>query len=405
MLTQRSTQKRSLDIRHLIIDPGETSLQANGLAIVARRLADEQMRAGYSVILFYLLNTPLEETNDITGVPIRCVLMTGTKMGGRFVRLDAHVIDALTAEATDNTIFHIHHGRDPLLISITSEFRRRGIPYAMTIHGRYSHIFDQDNHVVRVLPALYLRFIERWVLEAARFVHVVTPAEQEIVRRIAPRTVCELIFHAAYSSRSDGIPQESARKSPSSRFPSFGFCGRYVIEHKGLDLLLGGFAEYRRGGGKGTLELVGLGPAREQLAAMADSLAVGKYCQIGGPLFGEDKKRVLQTWDFFVTPSRYDVFPTASLEAARLGLPLIASKSTGFADHIVDSLSGFVIEELSPHAVAKALFLAERISADEWARMSRAAFNMAVSMGDWSAIAARLVDLYQRPGASKAPSV
>ncbi|MGO8846970.1 MAG: glycosyltransferase family 4 protein [Methylocella sp.] len=404
-MRQRSAQEGSLNIRHLVIDPGDTPLQANGLAIVARRLADEQMRAGHSVTLFYLLKTPLQETNGITDVPMHCLLMTGTKVGGRFVRLDAHVIDALMAEATDNTLFHIHHGRDPLLISITSEFRRRRIPYAMTIHGRYSHIFDQDNHVVRVLPALYLRFIERRVLEAACLVQAVTPAEQEIVRRIAPRAVCELIFNAAYSSRIDGIPQAPTRTSPSSRFPLFGFCGRYAIEHKGLDLLLGGFAEYRRAGGKGTLELVGPGLAREQLAALADSLSVGGCCQIGGPLFGENKKRALQTWDFFVLPSRFDVFPTAGLEAAILGLPLIASKSTGFADRIADAFSGFVIEDLSPHAVARALFLAERVRADEWAQMSRAAFNMAVTMGDWTAIAARLVNLYRRPRAIKTLSV
>jgi len=404
-LPQRSTQKGPLDIRHLIIDDGKHQLQANGLAIVARRVAEEQMRAGYSVTLFYLLKVPREETSDITDLSMHYLLMTGTKVGGRFVRLDTHIIKALTAEATGDTIFHIHHGRDPLLISITSEFRRRGIPYAMTIHGRYSHIFDHDNNVLRILPALYLRFIERRVLESACFVQAVTPAEREIVRRIAPRAVCELIFNVAYSKRIDGIPQAPTRTSPSSRFPLFGFCGRYAIEHKGLDLLLGGFAEYRRAGGKGTLELVGSGPAREQLAALAGSLSVGEHCQIGGPLFGDDKKRVLRTWDFFVLPSRFDVFPTAGLEAAILGLPLIASKSTGFAQLIVDSLSGFVIEDLSPHAVARALFLAERVRAGEWARMSRASFNMGVSIGDWTAIAARLVDLYRRPRASKALSV
>jgi glycosyltransferase involved in cell wall biosynthesis len=402
LLAQRATQEGSLDIRHLVIDPAEP-FQANGLTIVVRRLADEQMHAGHSVTLFYLLKTPLEETNDITDVPMHCLLMTGPKVGGRFVRLDANVIEALTEEATQNTIFHIHHCRDPLLVSLTTELRRRGIPYAMTIHGRYSHVFDQDNNVVRVLPALYLRFIERRVLESARFVQAITSAEQEIVRRIAPRAVCELIFNVGYSSRIDGLPQAPTRKSPSPRFPLFGFCGRYAVEHKGLDLLLGGFAEYRRAGGKGTLELVGTGPAR-QLAAMADSLSVGRYCQIGGPQFGKEKKRVLQTWDFFVLPSRFDVLPTAGLEAAILGLPLIASKLTGFADHIGNSHSGFVIEDLSPHAVAKALFLAERVSADEWARMSRAAFNMAVSNGDWTAIAARLVDLYRRPTAIEALS-
>ncbi len=389
--------KGSLDIRHLVIDPGDMPLRANGLAIVAQRIAAEQKRAGSKVGLFYLLRGSLEEPQDIADAPTRFTPMTGVKMAGRFIRLDKHVVDALTADATDGTIFHIHHGRDPLLLSIASEFRRRGIPYAMTIHGRYSHIFDQENKVVKPLPAIYLRLFERWVLESAHFVQAVTPAEREIIRRVAPRTSCELIFNAAYSSSIDGVPEPPTRMSPSPRFPLFGFCGRYAIEHKGLDLLLKGFAEYRRAGGKGALELVGPGPAREQLEALAKSLSIDEYCQVGGPLFGEEKKKVLRTWDFFVLPSRFDVFPTAGLEAAILGLPLIASKPTGFAEHIVEPPSGFLIAKLSPEAVAKALLLAERVKKDEWPAMSRAAFNMAVSIGDWTLIARRLVELYGRP--------
>src|SRR5262249_8297326 len=160
-------------------------------------------------------------------------------------------------------------------------------------------------------------------------------------------------------------------------------------EHKGLDLLLHGFAEYRRNGGNGKLEMVGLGSGRDELIAMSKSLTVSHCCQVGGPLFGEEKRRVMRTWDYFVMPSRFDVLPTAGLEAAILGVPLVVSKSTGLQDFIADSGCGLVIADLSPASVAEALFNAERVSSDEWSRMSEAAFQMAVSLGDWTAIAER----------------
>ncbi len=399
-MEQRSAASEPLDIRHLVIDPGDAPLKANGLAIVARRIAVEHKFAGHAVTLFFLLRQPLQQTEDFSDVPTRCLPLKGLKIGDRFVRLDKQVIDALLADASDRTIFHIHHGRDPMLLPLTAELKRRAVPFAMTIHGRYSHIFDESNEVLKPAPALYLRFFERRALESARFVQAVTPAERAIILRVAPSARCELIFNAAYSSRVDGPPAPPSRVAPSDRFPRFGFCGRYAIEHKGLDLLLKGFAEYRRSGGRGSLELVGPGPSREELESLAKSLSIEACCKIGGPLFGDEKTRRLQSWDYFVLPSRFDVFPTAGLEAALLGLPLIASRLTGFAELLESRRSGFVIDTLSPGAVAKALSLAEKVEPGDWTTMSRAAFEMVLSIGDWTLIADHLVKLYRRISAA-----
>ena len=355
------------------------------------------MHAGHSTTLFYLSRSPNEELSLLTSVP-SCVLpLSGTWFGTHMIRLNSAIVKALTAETTPSTIFHIHHGRDTVLESLTRQLRKRRIAYVMTIHGRYSHIFDLENRVKKPLPALYLLACERQVLQSALFVQAITPDEERIIRRIAPRAVCALLPNAAYSRRVNGVPQPLLHKIPSSQFPIFGFCGRYAIEHKGLDLLLQGFAEYRRDGGRGRLELIGAGSARDQLIAMAKSLQIANVCCVGGPHFGEDKKQILLGWDYFVVPSRYDVLPTASLEAALLGLPLIVSRMTGYTENISKFRSGFMIEELSPRAVANALLLAEKARAAEWSRISAAAFQMAVSIGDWTDIAARLATLYRQP--------
>lgn len=385
-----------LDIRHVIIGHCKGHpLQANGVYKVARQLAREQLGAGENAKLFYLRNGPPEPGDQPIDVPSQVLPLSGVKLRGHAVTLAPKVMAALLSGTTPNTIFHIHGGREPVLLHLTTVLRKHHVPYALTVHGRYSHIFDRQARTTRRVPALYLRLIERHVLQHARFVHAVCPQEREIIKAVAPGAQVQIIGNAAYSSRLDGAPASPRRTGPSAQFPRFGFCGRYEVEHKGLDLLVEGFAEYRKAGGKGTLELIGTGPARQALLALAERLQPDGSIIVRGPAFGAEKERALSTWDFFVMPSRFDVMPTAGLEAALFGLPLIVSLPTNLQDEVNRFGGGLPISALSPAAVARALFQAERLGAEEWALMSHAAFQMAASIGDWSAASDRLRDLYR----------
>jgi len=175
----------------------------------------------------------------------------------------------------------------------------------------------------------------------------------------------------------------------------FGFLGRYAIEHKGLDVLVSGFAAYRKAGRKGSLELVGTGPSRDTLAAMARDLGVGEYVTLDGPRFGSEKARTLASWDYFVMSSRYEGIPIGALEAGLSGLPLILSAGTGLREQVVRFKAGFGIEALTTEGMARAFERAGNASAHEWSAMSAAAYRLGLSVGDWSSTAAQLMRLYQ----------
>lgn len=407
--------ERPLDIRHLIIDGHDPHpWGANGLHNVAYRLAREQLAAGDRAEVVFL--RPPATTSRADGdVPVRILEPEGLRLRGRVVRLAPGVTGALLQAAGRDTIFHIHGGREPLLAGITQALRRLDIPYGMTVHGRYSHLFDREGRVIRRLPVLYLRAVERRILEGARFVQGITRLECALLRQLAPRARIVPIPNAAYSSRLEGLPPAVERGGPSPHFPTFGFCSRYAIVHKGIDLLLGGFALYRNAGGRGRLVLVGSGPERDAVAAMALAQGLGDAVEVHGPRFGEEKRRALADWDFFVLPSRYDVLPTASLEAALQGLPLIASVETGLDEGLLRHRAGFVVSELTAAAVADAMHRAAAVPPDAWRAMSRNVHAMALALGDWTAIAERLHGLYRtaRPphepsgrfGVSPSPSV
>ena len=387
----------SMEIRHLVFDMcASHDLKANGLYNVARRLVAEQLAAGESARIIFLREESREIPKETPDLPIEFLTLAGRKLLGRRISLGGDVLHAITAASSKPLFFHIHAAQQHILLPVIMRLRKLGIPYAMTIHGRYSHLGDGNPNLKRRLSNLYMQHIERRVLEGARFVQGVSLAECALIRRLAPRARVEFVPNAAYSSRFEGTPPAPERASPSQHFPVFGYLGRYDIEHKGLDLLVAGFAEYRAAGGKGQLELVGTGPARAKIAAQARELGYSEFVSPHGPRFGGEKARTLATWDYFVMPSRFEGVPIGALEAGLAGLPLIVSAGTGLREEVIKFEAGVGICALTAEAVAQALLQAEHRSADEWARMSSAAYRMALSNGDWTTIAAKLACLYRR---------
>ncbi|WP_282189937.1 glycosyltransferase family 4 protein [Azospirillum argentinense] len=171
---------------------------------------------------------------------------------------------------------------------------------------------------------------------------------------------------------------------------TFGYCARYEIDHKGVDLLIDGFAAYRRTGGHGVLELAGSGPARAELERRAQAHGLGTDIRIHGPVFGPEKAAMMAGWHYFALTSRYDVMPTGCLEAALSGLPLIVTRETGLVPYVDGHRAGFGIPDLTPGAVADALAQAERAGPGIWRDMAANAHRMVVAIGDWGRIAARL---------------
>ncbi len=159
-------------------------------------------------------------------------------------------------------------------------------------------------------------------------------------------------------------------------------------------MLVQGFGIYRREGGKGRLTLIGTGPGRQRLADMVEAEGVGAAAQVHGPRFGDEKMAALREFDFFVQSSRFDGLPIACLEAALTGLPLIVSIETGLAPPVAQFGAGLPLSALTATAVAKAMKRAETLTMQDWRRMADGAYRMALSIGDWTAVARRLRTLY-----------
>jgi len=382
-----------LDLRHLVIDlaPGHPT-QANGVHNVARALIREQRATGDAARLMMIATTaPPGPEPD---VPTQLVLARGLRLAGRLVWLEAGARAALFEGIVPATVFHLHASRDPLLPGLALALRRRGLPYAVTVHGRYSHAYDESGRPLKRSTVSYLEWLERPVLEAARFVQALSPEEARVIAQVAPRARIELVGNGAYSSALGAVPPPITPRGPSSEFPHFGYCGRYAIAHKGLDLLLEGFARYRRAGGRGRLTTIGSGTERETLQRMAEALGLTDAVTIHGPMFGAERDAALRGCDFFIMTSRFEGVPLAALEAAMLGLPLVVSGGTGLRAPVEARGAGVPIMTPTADGVAEGLHRAAALTPAAWLVAAEAAHAMALDLGDWSRIAAKLRGFY-----------
>lgn len=132
------------------------------------------------------------------------------------------------------------------------------------------------------------------------------------------------------------------------------FVGR-LHRQKGLDTLLQAFQKLRgqHPGEAIRLQLIGDGPLREELVALAEQLGIRPHVEFHGR--SDEVLAQLQQADIFVLPSRAEGLSNALLEAMSCGLPLIASDVPGNIDVVEHRKNGLLFEVDEPGALAEQL--------------------------------------------------
>lgn len=116
--------------------------------------------------------------------------------------------------------------------------------------------------------------------------------------------------------------------------------GRLRVE-KGYDVLLRAFARIAPEFADWTLTIVGEGPERESLSALAAELELQHSLTLQG--WTAEPDQVLAQAALFVSSSRYEGFPNALLEAMGAGLPVVSTACTGSAEIVTDGINGVLV--------------------------------------------------------------
>jgi glycosyltransferase involved in cell wall biosynthesis len=257
--------------------------------------------------------------------------------------LAAEVDDAVQAvilarAALDAGVTHLHAHFASMATTIARlASLLSGIPYSFTAHAK--DLFHEEVDPVDIARKL----------RDAHHTVTVSDFNVEYLTRMHPAEVQSL--HRIHNGLElDRFPFRSSAR-PATRGTEQPFrivaVGR-LVEKKGFALLLDAAARLHEAGLAVSVDIVGDGALREDLAARIDRLGLRGRVRLLGSLPQNDVSAVLAGADVFVAPcvvgadGNADGLPTVILEAMALGVPCVATDVTGIPEVVRDGDTGLL---------------------------------------------------------------
>jgi glycosyltransferase involved in cell wall biosynthesis len=137
--------------------------------------------------------------------------------------------------------------------------------------------------------------------------------------------------------------------------------GRYILsvsaykEQKALDLLIRAMKSVAARNPEVKLILVGEGPLRGDLEALAEKLGLADCIEFHGRKNHMEVIQFLRGCEAFVLPSRFETFGIAIVEAMACGRPVVAAKAGGMPEIVRNGVTGILVNMEDPSSLADAL--------------------------------------------------
>jgi colanic acid/amylovoran biosynthesis glycosyltransferase len=200
-------------------------------------------------------------------------------------------------------------------------------------------------------------------------------------------------------------PPASPRRAPADGAWHLVQACRFVGK-KGLATTLRAFARIAPDFPAATLTLVGHGPERDRLRALAGELGIAGRVGFPGFLPPAGVRDVFHRSHLFLHPSESTAdgnregVPNSLLEAMATGLPVAATRHGGIPEAVDDGVSGWLVPERDPDALAAAI----RRALPRFDTMGAAARAAVIERFDPETQARRLEEIYDEAVARSSQS-
>jgi phosphatidylinositol alpha-mannosyltransferase len=347
--------------------PGGVNSQIRGQARALRQL-------GHAVDVFGPASAPLADGEHALGRAFS-ITMGGTESG---LGVDPRAFAAATRMARGPfDIIHVHEPLTPLVPWLAIAAARAPLVGTFHVHREAGH-----------------RLYARWK-------DILTPIVRRLRARIAvspaARRTVAAHFPGDYEIVPNGIDVEAYR-TPRPRPPQLVSNRRIVLyvgrlePRKGVDHLIRAMAQVRTGIPDVTLVIVGDGPERASLTALA---AGNTSVHFAGRVADDDLVAYLQSADVVCSPALGgESFGIVLLEAMACGKPIVASRIEGYEALVGDAGCARLVPPGDAEALASELTTL-LVSPEEGRRLGVAGGAAALEY-DWQAIARRLDAVYRR---------
>jgi glycosyltransferase involved in cell wall biosynthesis len=336
--------------------------------IRVRRKAEALVGAGYEVDVLALRDErkPLEEY-DLNGVHVYTVSL-GKKRGSLFRYIYEYVAFLLWARRTLNellprrryAVVDVNNLPD-FLVFATGRAKKRGATVVLDMHEITPEFFMSKYGVGAGHPLVrFTRWLER--ASVRRTDHVITindPLRDVLIGRglrraestIIMNSVDEALFEAA-------LRQPAAGAHAALPQPSFLMMYHGTLTNiYGLDIAIRAFARAQAAMPGAEFWILGGGPEKEALIALARELGVGDRVRLLGSVKPDEIPHLLKRCDIGVLPTRQDVFLDLSFsnklsEYIIMGKAVICSRLRTIRHYFSDEALAF-FQAHDPEALAQ----------------------------------------------------
>jgi glycosyltransferase involved in cell wall biosynthesis len=254
----------------------------------------------------------------------------GLPTAGAF--LYAHILGQVRALHRLKPIQLIHaHAPLPCGHAAALLSRELGIPFVVTVHGLDAFSTKQ----VGGYAGQWCKRVTRWVYHSARQVICISERVREQVLEGSATVNTEVIYNGV-------DPQAFA---PREERPGAGVLLSVgnLIPIKGHELLLRAFGAIHHRFPQLSCEIIGDGPERSPLNALAVELKLADKTRFLGRRNRAEVAEAMQGCTIFALPSRYEGLGCVYLEAMSVGKPVIACRGQGIEEVIIHGSNGWLV--------------------------------------------------------------
>jgi glycosyltransferase involved in cell wall biosynthesis len=291
---------------------------------------------------------------------------------------------AADPRAHDVLVSHTRFFLSSVLALLCARIARR--PLLHVEHG--SDYAQLSGRASRAVAHSYDLLLGRLVLRRADGVVAISRAAANFVRELSGRDV-PVVYRGMRLEQLQAAPLEQELLRRAGGRPVVTFAGR-LFDGKGVADLLQAFAALRDA--PALLCIVGEGPRRQELEQLAARLGISEQVEFLGSVPLPRSWGVMRDSDIIVNPSYTEGLPTAVLEAALLGKPILATDVGGTSEIVTDGRGAFLFAAHDIDALRARLQL---LLTDPGmrGRMGEAARAEATGRFDWQMSATRFMQI------------
>ncbi len=218
--------------------------------------------------------------------------------------------------------------------------------------GLFQNIFFKyemkNKNFLKKLQGLLSYIFEHIAIKNFKYIIAVSETIKKEIFQINKKTNIVIITYGIEEILFSSAPQEENYIL---------FIGRYDIEQKGIDTLIYAYKNLALNlkDELPDLYIVGKGKDENRIKKLIVSLNLENKVKLLPPVYGEEKKRVIENSLFVCMPSRFESFGMVACEVQACGKPLIASNIEPLNFLVIENQTGILVEKDNPAQLTEAM--------------------------------------------------